>query len=86
MTSDDLTIEQAEFLRGQVASSPRFLGRLTERMDELSFPPGDTLKVAAERARKAMADLHIDLRYRTCASGVGGARTPSESPPVPSPI
>lgn len=71
MTSRDLTSDQAERTRAQVARHLRFLNRLVDRMTRAGFPPDDELFVAAIRARATMQDLHVACHYASVKSGVG---------------
>jgi hypothetical protein len=67
----DITPEQAEKLQPIIARYLRFLNRLCQRMDRLSVPPSNDVKMAALKARDATQELHVSCHYATCTSGVG---------------
>ena len=71
MTSDDLHVDRAIRLMAQVGRQLRWLDRLCRRMDQLGFPPDDSLRQAALAARSTMQDLHVEAHYASCKSGVG---------------
>ena len=80
MSSDDLTPAQAEALKARVAVLLRFLNRLQERMNRLTFPVDDPLWLGVVHARNAAQDLFVACHYAGCKSGVG--RPPKDEPPA----
>ena len=70
MESKSLTDEQIAALKETVRRQLRFLGRVRDRMNHLSFPPSDPLYVLVTQAWNAMQALHVELHYMGCKSGV----------------
>lgn len=77
MHSSDITPEQAERLKAIVARKLRFLNRLQERMNRLTFPTDDPLWLSVVYARNAAQDLFVACHYAGCKSGVGRRAKPS---------
>lgn len=73
MTSADLTREQAERLRLQVARILRWHNALVARMTRLGFATDDPVWLAGIRARDCLQDLHVAAHYASCEHGVGRA-------------
>jgi hypothetical protein len=61
MTSDDLTIEQAERMKAVVGRHLNYLGQLTRRMDHREFDPNDALYVSARKAYNAIHEFNVRL-------------------------
>ena len=74
MTGDNLTREQGEILRRQIATMLRYLVRLRRRMELRGFIPADRLYLAARRAEDVMQSLHVEMYYCQVREGVGRAR------------
>jgi hypothetical protein len=72
VNSDNLTRDQAEAMLGTVRRQLRYLGKLRDRMNALSFPPNDPLYLAATGAFNAVHALSVELHYLTCAPGTAG--------------
>ena len=77
MDSTRLTREQADRVRRVVARHLRYLNRLCDRMNRLGFPPADPLFDAADRARRAVQDLHVAALYAKCQHGARKTAVPA---------
>jgi hypothetical protein len=71
MRSDQLTRKQYEVLKEQIRQQLRYLNRLQSRMSKRGFLHGEPLLQRVIEARAAMHNLHIELHYLSCDSGVG---------------
>jgi hypothetical protein len=71
MRSNDLTPAQHRLLAERVQPLLGYLTRLQTRMDQRAFPADDELLLLVRRAQSAVEALHVELRYRGCAGGVG---------------
>jgi hypothetical protein len=74
--SKDLIPQQAQRIRDVVGRHLRYLGRLRERMNVMSFPRADPLFVSVTAAYHAVHELNVRLRYLACESGVGEPAKP----------
>ena len=70
MDSSDLTPEQADRLGAAIRRYLDYVGRVRRRMEQLGFPPDDSLYRAASRAHDALQELHVRAHYCSCTSGV----------------
>jgi hypothetical protein len=78
MDASDLSPEQARRILAAVEPMMDYTGRLTRRMQEARWKPGDPLYVHALRAHGALHALRMIAHYTVC--GLGGAGRQSEPP------
>ena len=71
MDSRDLSKEQAAKLQRQVRPLLVYLHRLRDRMEYRGWAPKDKLFKLVVDAHEAVFQLHVELHYLTCDSGVG---------------
>jgi hypothetical protein len=71
VTCAEIRPEQAARLKDALGRRLNYLNRLVARMNRLGFPPDDRLMAAAQRARNALQDLHVEAHYLSCRHGVG---------------
>jgi hypothetical protein len=69
--SGQLTDEQADQLRQQIAHKLRYLNRLVDRLTMLGFSTFDPLWQDAIRARNAVQALHVTATRCGPVTGVG---------------
>jgi hypothetical protein len=70
VTSDDLTLAQAQKLRDDLHPAANYLARLVTRMREQRFPPEDKLLLKVVKAYDAMLELSHELHAMSC-NGMG---------------
>jgi hypothetical protein len=69
VTSGDLKPEQIRQLQRIVNRQQRFLNRLCQRLDRLSFEPTDPLYVAAHKALQGVHALSVITHYAVTRRG-----------------
>jgi hypothetical protein len=80
MDSSDLKPQQAARLCAALRRSLDYVGRVRRRMEQLGFPPDDSLYRAASRAHDALQEFHVRAHYCSCTSGVAKPTTVRRDP------
>jgi len=81
-----LTPQQAKDLANRLQPMLGYMTRLTDRMQRRAWYAYDPAYVAAWKARDAMHELHVRLRYAACGLGcAGNPGPPPRDPPGPTP-
>jgi hypothetical protein len=70
MRSNDLTPEQAEALVRNIRPMLGYLNQLVKRMNKRRFPSDDPLFRSTLTAYDAIHELHVQVHYLSCTSGV----------------
>jgi hypothetical protein len=80
MTSDDLTVQQAQALLNRVSPMLAYLHELRSHIDYRRFPPDDRLRTLVNDAYNAVHALNAELHYMTCRKVGRSTRRPHTQP------
>lgn len=72
MPHDQLSREQADALREQVAAMLNQLGRERRRLERAGIDPADPVMVAMNDAWGRLQELHVRCHYASCSPGHAG--------------